>query len=276
MFFKNESKQESSKSWLSILITLTISIIFLFLNSLGWVNGFKSGVSYILDPVYETSSSWALEVKEFFTTVTHISEFKNEYNEMKLQITKYEVDNLAFEEIQNENIDLKTQLDLGNTDDRYIQSKVLDHIETEYLILNVGVRDGVKNGDIVVLGDSFVGILIDTGQYSSKVRLPISKSNFLESYILSSKEDSSQRILSRAVVSGSSDGIKIENIGMNSGVENGDTVVVNDSKVGENLILGTVVGLSEDPATTTRTGYVSPVLDYYDLINVFVKIDNDN
>jgi cell shape-determining protein MreC len=76
------------------------------------------------------------------------------------------------------------------------------------------------------------------------------------------------------VVSGSSDGIRIENIGMNSGVENGDIVVVNDSKVGENLVLGTVVGLSEDPATTTRTGYVSPAVDYYDLTNVFIRIDD--
>lgn len=61
---------------------------------------------------------------------------------------------------------------------------------------------------------------------------------------------------------------------MNSGVENGDTVVVNDSKVGENLIVGTVVGLSEDPATTTKTGYVSPAVDYYDLTNLFIRIEN--
>jgi hypothetical protein len=46
--------------------------------------------------------------------------------------------------------------------------------------------------------------------------------------------------------------------------------------VGENLILGTIVGLSEDPAVTTRTGYVSPAVDYYDLVNVFVKSGNDN
>jgi cell shape-determining protein MreC len=63
---------------------------------------------------------------------------------------------------------------------------------------------------------------------------------------------------------------------MNSGVVNGDVVMVNDSKVGENLVLGTVVALSEDPATTTRSGYVSPVVDYYDLINVFVRIEDAN
>lgn len=276
MFLKNESEQRNSNGWLSIPVTLTISVFFLFLNSAGWLNSLKLGISYILDPVYESSTNCALEVSGFFTTVVNISEFRDEYNEMKVRIAKYEVDNLAFKELSNENKDLKKQLELENPENRYVQSKILDHIEADYVILNVGAKDGVKKGDIVVLGDSFIGILVDINQSSSKARLPISKSNFLESYILSSEKGLDQRILSRAVVSGSSNGIRIENIGMNSGVKNGDIVVVNDSKVGENLILGTVVGLSEDPATTTRAGYVSPAVDYYDLVNVFVKIDNDS
>jgi cell shape-determining protein MreC len=136
------------------------------------------------------------------------------------------------------------------------------------------LQDDVRKGDIAVLGEAFVGIVVETGQYNSKIRLPISKSSFLEAYILPSNSGSSQKILSRAVVSGSSDGIRIENIGMNSGVENGDIVIVNDEKVGDNLVLGTVVGLSEDPATTTRTGYVSPAIDYFDLINIFLRVKN--
>jgi len=90
--------------------------------------------------------------------------------------------------------------------------------------------------------------------------------------VISSDDSDGRNILSRAVVNGSSDGIKIENIGMNSGVEDGDVVIVNDSKVKDNLVLGHIVGLSKDPATTTRTGYVSPTIDFYDLLNVFVRL----
>jgi cell shape-determining protein MreC len=149
---------------------------------------------------------------------------------MKLEIAQYEIENLNYQELRDENSDLRTQLELGNREDRYIQSEILDHIETDYITINTGLQDKVNKGDIATLGDSFIGIVIETGQFSSKVRLPISKSSFLEAYILSSDEDSAQRILSRAVVSGSSDGIRIENIGMNSGVENGDIVVVNDRR----------------------------------------------
>lgn len=274
MLFNQEDKKKDKKSWLSIPIILLLSILLLFLNSLGTLKGVKSAVSYVLGPIYTTSSNLAISLRDFFSTVVNISDFREEYNEMKLQIAEYEADNLEYQLLLDENSDLKGQLDLGNRDDKYIFAKVLDHIESEYLIVNQGSREGIEKGDIAVIGNTFLGIVIESGQYTSKIRLPISKSNFLEAYILSSDEEDSQRILSRAVINGSSDGIRIENIGMNSGVENGDTVVVNDSKVGENLIVGTVVGLSEDPATTTKTGYVSPAVDYYDLTNLFIRIED--
>lgn len=274
MLFSNGNNKGKSKNWLSIPLTFMLSILLLFLNSVGWLNGTKSGVSYILGPVYTTSSNLAIGIREFFTTVVNISEFREEYNEMKIEIAEHEISNMSYQVLLDENADLKTQLNLANKEYKYIQSKVLDHIETDYMIVNKGSKDGVKKGNVLVLGEAFLGVTIEVGQYTSKVRLPISKSNFLEAYIISSNQETEQRILSKAVVSGSSDGIRIENIGMNSGVKNGDIVIVNDSKVGENLVLGTVVGLSEDPATTTRTGYVSPAVDYYDLINVFIRTEN--
>lgn len=270
----NDDNDKNSKNWLSIPIIFVISMIIILFSSLGWLDTVTRGIGYVCDPIYTTSSSVANDIKEFFGTLTRISEFREEFNNMKLQIAEYEIQNLEYEQLKKENTDLKEQLELGNKKDIYVEATVLDHIETDSMIINVGLNDGILDGDVVVLGDSFIGIVIDVGQYTSKVRLPISKSSFLESYITSTAENSSQRILSKAVVSGSSDGIKIENIGMNSGVQNGDTVIVNDSKVGENLILGKLVGLSEDPATTTRSGYVSPIVDYYDLVNVFVRIKN--
>jgi rod shape-determining protein MreC len=273
MLFSNNEK-DNDREWLPTIILFFFSILLLFLNSIGWLDGFKLGISYVFGPIHTTSSNLALDTKQFFSTLVNISDFRDEYNQMKLDIAKYEIDNMDYELLEIENEDLKKQLDLVNEEYSYLQSEVLNRIEKDYLIINVGNKDGVKEGDIAVLGDSYIGILIDVGRYTSKVRLPISKSSLLEAYILSTEDQENRKILSRAVVNGSSDGIRVENIGMNSGVQNGDIVVVNDSKVGENLILGSVVGLSEDPATTTRTGYVSSVVDYYDLINVFVRIKN--
>jgi hypothetical protein len=81
------------------------------------------------------------------------------------------------------------------------------------------------------------------------------------------------KVLSKAVVSGTAEGIKVENILMNADIENGDIVVINDERVGEYLILGYLVNLSDNPATTSRYGYVSTLVDYDDLMTVFVKLN---
>ena len=267
---------EKDRSWIPILTTLVLSVLFLVVSSVGWINGLRSFLSYILDPIYTTSANVATGVEEYFSTLTNIAQFRDEYNQMKIEIAQYEVDIANYQNLKNENKELLSQLKLQNKEDEYVQSKVLDRIDSDFLIINTGQTDGVQKGNVVLLGNTLIGIVIEVNQYTSKVRLPISKSSFFETYIISSEDTSTRNILSRAVSNGSADGIKIENIGMNSGVKNGDIVIVNDSKVGEPLILGNIVGLSEDPATTTRSGYVSPILDYYDLINVFVKVQNDN
>lgn len=267
---------EKDRSWIPILTTLVLSVLFLVVSSVGWINGVRSFLSYILDPIYTTSANVATDVEEYFSTLTNIAQFRDEYNQMKIEIAQYEVDIANYQNLKNENKELLSQLKLQNKEDEYVQSKVLDRIDSDFLIINTGQTDGVQKGNVVLLGNTLIGIVIEVNQYTSKVRLPISKSSFFETYIISSDDISQRNILSRAVSNGSADGIKIENIGMNSGVKNGDIVIVNDSKIGEPLILGNIVGLSEDPATTTRSGYVSPILDYYDLINVFVKVQNDN
>jgi len=267
-----ESNNKKDGNWLPILTTFTISVILIILCNIGWLNWVKPALSYVFDPIYTVSSNGATQVSGYVSTLTNISEFRNEYNQMKIQIAQYKVDIADYRSIKKENDDLKIQLELQNKEYRYVHSKVLDHIEIDYMVINTGLQDGITNGDIVVFGDTFLGIVIECNQYTSIVRLPISKSSFLEVYIISSDDSDGRNILSRAVVNGSSDGIKIENIGMNSGVENGDVVIVNDSKVKDNLVLGHIVGLSKDPATTTRTGYVSPTIDFYDLLNVFVRL----
>jgi rod shape-determining protein MreC len=273
MTLENSSNTKDS-NWLPILGTLIPSILLLIFSSIGWLSGLKSLLSYIVDPIYTTSTNIASGVEQYVDTLCNISDFRTQYNDMKIELAQYEIDILDYNNLKIENEDLKKQLELQNIEYRYVQSKILDHIETDYIIINRGNQDGASKGDIAVIGNTYIGTIIESNEYTSKIRLPISKSSFLEAYVISSNDDSNRNILSRAVVSGSSDGIKIENIGMNSGVKNGDTVIINDSKVGDNLILGNIVGLSEDPASTTRTGYVSPTIDYYDLINIFVRLKN--
>jgi hypothetical protein len=122
----------------------------------------------------------------------------------------------------------------------------------------------------------FVGLVVKSDEEGSLVRLPTSKSSNLEVVVVTggieeARVAQSVDILTRGVANGSPDGIRVENMSMEADLKNGDVVVVNDSKVGEYLVLGYLVGLSENPAATSRSGYISTIVDYDKLVTVFVR-----
>jgi cell shape-determining protein MreC len=173
---------------------------------------------------------------------------------------------------------LKKQITLGDLDQNYVLAKVLGGVENNFIRVNQGQREGVVVGDVVVLGNMYVGIVVRVDSEGSLVRLPTNKASNLEIVVVKEQIKQEQltenpAILTKGVVKGSVDGLRVENMSMNAPLQNGDVVVVNDVRVGQYLVVGYLVGLSENPAATSRSGYVLPILDYEKLITVFIRTD---
>jgi cell shape-determining protein MreC len=152
-------------------------------------------------------------------------------------------------------------------------------LENNLLRINKGKGEGIAVGDVVVLGNMYIGLVIEVDEKGSLVRLPSNTGSSLEAIVVEGDVESARNmenisVLTKGVVKGVPDGIKIENMSMNAPIKNGDTVIINDTRVGEYLVLGTLTGLSENPAATSRSGYVSPILDYDKLMSVFVIIES--
>lgn len=177
---------------------------------------------------------------------------------------------------QEEYVALKSGEKFVQINTKLLTAKVLNTSELGQIYINVGSKDGVVEGDIVSVGDVFLGICSQVDLNGSLVRLPTNRASSFEVIILS-KEYSldtplDSYIKSNGVVSGTLEGIKVENIGINADVSDGDLIVVRDERVGQLLKLGTLVGLSKNPASTSKSGFVSPIFDYSNLITVFVNI----
>jgi len=194
---------------------------------------------------------------------------------MKERILKMEIENADYSRLLEENEALKTQINLGNAENEYLMAEIVSGGDSESLKINEGSENGVEIGDVVSVGNMFVGIVESADLKGSYVRLPSNVSSNVKVIVLDQKTEDlkNAKILSRGVVSGTAEGIKVENILMNADIENGDVVVINDERVGEYLILGYLVNLSDNPATTSRYGYVSTLVDYDDLMTVFVKLN---
>ncbi len=198
---------------------------------------------------------------------------------MKEENAKLKIENAEKLIDYEEYLSLKENSSLIIPEKKYLKAQILNYTKEGNLIINRGKDDGVKKNDTVVLGKVFIGTVSDVGQNSSLIRLPYNNSSSYEVVVIPSDIDLNKDnrvdnlIKSNGVVIGSIDNIKIENMGINSNVLDGDTVLIRDERVGDILIIGTLLGLSKNPASTYKTGYVSPIFDYSNIITVYVNIE---
>lgn len=268
---KQDNEKYLGSDNIILFISLFISIIFLLIDGFLGLNPLRNSISFVIEPVTNQANNAGVGVRNYLETFVQLSKFQEDYNKLKVEMYDKEAQYSGYLVLQNENTALKTQIALGNKANKYTMANVLRTDNVNSLLIDQGSNSGIKEGDVVTYGNTFIGIVSKADAKGSTVRLPIDGDSHFEVVIL--KPDTTQGILSTGVVSGSVDGIKIENITMNSSVANGDVVFINDSKVGGFLTLGYVVGLSDSQSTTYKTAYVSPVLDYSSLMQVFVKID---
>jgi len=270
---KNTTKGENNN--IVVYISLFLAIVLLLLDGLSGIKGLRNGLSFVFEPVSIQSNIAGSKVREYFQTFVNLGNFRKEFNDMKIASYEKESQYANYLILKNENEALKKQIALGNKDVKYVLANVLRDDNTDLLLLDQGSESGVKQGDAVSAGNVFVGIVLGVDLKGSMVRLPSDENSHLEVVILKSGQENTTKtsILSSGVISGSAEGIKVENIAMNSDVADGDVVYINDSKVGGFLALGYVVGLSSNPASTYKTAFVSPILDYDNLMQVFVRVE---
>lgn len=261
-------------------IAIVVMLLLIFLDGTKVLQPLRAGVSFLFQPISVDGSDLGSKINKKFGIIAQISKFQKEFNQMKLDMYEKDVNNSYFVVLQEERDVLQKQLDLGNKENKYLMAKVLGGERTKSLRLNKGKSDGVNVGDAVSLGNLFLGVVDRVDEYSSKVMLPTAKGSSYEVFITkvgveqgAVKKDGVQ-VLSKAVIQGAGDHIRIENISTTSNVEDGDVVVISDPKVGDYLVVGKVVGLSSNPAETSRSGRVEMMLDSRYLMSVFINITN--
>ncbi|MBP8979582.1 hypothetical protein KBG23_03920 [Candidatus Dojkabacteria bacterium] len=261
-------------------IAIVVMLLLIFLDGTKVLQPLRAGVSFLFQPISVDGSDLGSKINKKFGIIAQISKFQKEFNQMKLDMYEKDVNNSYFVVLQEERDVLQKQLDLGNKENKYLMAKVLGEERTKSLRLNKGNSDGVNVGDAVSLGNLFLGVVDRVDEYSSKVMLPTVKGSSYEVFITKVGVEKSVvrkggvQILSKAVIQGAGDHIRIENISTTSNVEDGDVVVISDPKVGDYLVVGKVVGLSSNPAETSRSGRVEMMLDSRYLMSVFINITN--
>lgn len=258
-------------------ILIILGILLLLLSRVEMSNTLRVPFSYLFQPVSLTADNLSTSVTNWSSALFDASAYIQENEKLREEILEIKSKELSILD-HEEYLSLKTNEALMVAGGEYVLSKVLNFSQKGDIYLNMGIKEGIKVGDTALLGNVFVGVVSSVDSNGALVRLPTNRASSYEVVILPSTVNEQESIKidgyikSSAVVTGVLEGIKIENIGINSEVLDGDTVVLRDERIGQLLIIGRVVGLSNNPASTSKSGFVSPIFDYSNLLTVFVKI----
>ena len=280
--FRNKKKRLSSKYLLMILSGICIVTIFtsLVLNISGGPLNAVAG--YVFVPMQEginNVGSWFSAKANDFKTLGEVlaenKELKSQIDDLTSQINKtkleqYELDNYR------ELLDLDNQY----ADFDKIAAHVIAMDGTNWFstfTIDKGSKQGIAKGMNVIAGSGLVGIVTDVGPNYSKVRSIIDDSSNVSAMVLTTKDNFN--------VSGSLMNMNKDKVlpfselrDENDKVQQGDPVVTSyvSDQYQQGLLIGYLYSVEDNANNLTKSGYITPVVDFQHLQDVLVITEIKN
>ena len=165
---------------------ILISLIFLLVIGGGllvvrtdFVKGLALDVSYPFMYAFDKVSGFFDYISQMIASKTELIQENNNLQQ-KLELLKAQI--IYLKRLEDENAELKKQLNVVNRypNFRLITGRIIGYSPdnwSEYVVINIGEKDGIKEGDIVVSNGYLFGQVYQVGKFSSSVIL-ISDKNF--------------------------------------------------------------------------------------------------
>ena len=273
MKIKNQSSL-SSKYWL--LIFAVICVLLLGIERFADGGGpLRFIANYTIIPMQKGISyvgMWMNDVSSNFET---LSEMRKENEELQAKVDELTIDNTR---LRQEQYELERLRELYKLDENYSDyQKIGAHVianngsnwYTDFTI-DKGSNDGIKVNCNVLAGTGLVGIVTEVGPDYAKVRSIIDDSSNISSMILST----SDMCMVRGDITLAADGrIRFEKLKNNDNViEVGEQVVTShvSDRFLQGLFIGYISEINVDSNNLTRSGYITPAVDFSQLQEVLV------
>ena len=280
--FRNKKKRLSSKYLLMLLSGVCIVTIFtsLVLNISGGPLNAVAG--YVFVPMQEginNVGSWFSAKANDFKTLGEVlaenKELKSQIDDLTTQINKTKL-----EQYELDNYRELLELDNQYADFDKIAAHVIAMDGTNWFstfTIDKGSKQGIAKGMNVIAGSGLVGIVTDVGPNYSKVRSIIDDSSNVSAMVLTTKDNFN--------VSGSLMNMNKDKVlpfselrDENDKVQQGDPVVTSyvSDQYQQGLLIGYIYSVEDNANNLTKSGYITPVVDFQHLQDVLVITEIKN
>ncbi len=273
MKIKNQSSL-SSRYWLLILCAVCV----ILLGMEGTIDGggpLRFVANYTIIPMQKGISyvgRWMNDISSNFETM---EDMRKENKELQTKIDELTIDNtrLRQEQYELERLRELYKLDENYSDYEKIGAHVIANNGSNWFsdfTIDKGSNDGVKVNCNVLAGSGLVGIVTEVGPDYARVRSIIDDSSNVSGMILSTSDT--------CIVTGdlklAADGrLHFEKLANNQNeVKVGEQIVTSyvSSRYVQGLFIGYISEIQTDSNNLTRSGYITPAVDFSKIQEVLV------
>ncbi|MFP4661335.1 MAG: rod shape-determining protein MreC [Halanaerobiales bacterium] len=167
----------------NILITVVLVVVVLGVGvvkfsgiNVPFLNWIEKGVYNLISPVIEYTTGFCNSVSNYWNGLTNMDQLIAENEQLKEQISDYEVESQLSEYYRRENIRLRELLSFKNQISfSSLGARVIGYTSTHWddrIMINRGSRDGIQEDmPVVTYNGSLVGRIEYVGAYTSQVLL---------------------------------------------------------------------------------------------------------
>lgn len=273
---RNKKKRIPSKYLLAILST--VCVLALFISLVFNINGgpLNMVAGYVFVPMQKGingAGSWLSGKANDFKTLGEVLEENKALQEQVDELTS-QLNNTKLDQYE-----LDSYRELLELDDQYAEyEKVAAHVIAKdsgnwfsTFTIDKGSKDGIAKGMNVIAGSGLVGIVTDVGPNFAKVRSIIDDSSNVSAMVLTTKDNFN--------VSGSLQTMNEDKLlpftelrDENDEVQMGDPVVTSyvSDQYQQGILIGYIYSIEENPNNLTKSGTITPVVDFQHLREVLV------
>ena len=272
---KNNQTSFSSKYLLLILAVICVILMGLSLFTDGINGPLRALANYTVVPMQKginTLGTWMNDLTQNFET---LEEVRSENKKLQNKVDDLTEKNNM---LQQEKFELERLRELFKLDQKYgnyekVGARVTANDSGNWFssfIIDKGTKDGIAVDMNVVASGGLVGIVTEVGPNWARVRSIIDDSSNVSALVLSTSD--------KCIVSGDltlmqKGTIRFEQLANNDNViEVGEQVVTShiSSKYLPGIMIGVISDIEVDANNLTRSGYVTPTVDFQHLQEVLV------
>ena len=277
--YRNKKKRLSTKYMLLIMTIVCITLIFtsLTLNISGGPLNTVAG--YIFVPMQKginTAGQWISDKTNDFKTLAQVQEENQKLKEQNDELTS-QLNTIKLEKYDRDN--LRELLDLDEKYPSYqkVAASVIAKDTGNWFsvfTIDKGSKDGLKKGMNIMAGSGLVGIITDVGPNYAKVRSIIDDSANVSAMVTTTGDN--MNVSGNLQTMNSDQAITFSELrDSEDKVQIGDPVVTSyvSDQYQQGILIGYIASIESDSNKLTKSGTITPVVDFEHMENVLVILD---